>query len=232
MRNATPRENLGLHQAVNNSNKNLHARFLFDILRATATSSFFTTMFSQPVNTGRRSPLLQRLLSRHLSSSNSKRAFRRSPALTSQRYPSGYHPALNHGTFRPKQPGSSNRVKWARLSALVATCMGTGLGLSWIFFRNEVPITGRNRFNCLSDDWMLRNAHKWNLGALIADGLTQAARIKPTLLYPDNHPASLAARGIFDRLVEVSTIELGINPLDWRINIIAAPGESEHVAPV
>ncbi|KAE9367075.1 hypothetical protein N431DRAFT_472090 [Stipitochalara longipes BDJ] len=103
--------------------------------------------------------------------------------------------------------------------------MGTGLGLTWIFWRDRVPITERKRFNCLSDEWMLKNAHKYNTGAIIVHFLVNASRIQPSLLLPDDHPTSAAVKGIFNRLVNTAAAELAVDTEDWKIDIIAT---SDH----
>ncbi len=59
----------------------------------------------------------------------------------------------------------------------MATHMGTGLGLTWLFCRDRVPITERKRFNYFSDVWVTKNVHKYNMGDALAYASVQASRI-------------------------------------------------------
>jgi hypothetical protein len=86
-----------------------------------------------------------------------------------------------------------------------------------------VPITERKILNFLSDNWM-RNAHKLNQGAGIADFLFKVSRTHPPLLWPKDHPKSLVFNKIFECVVAAAATELGLAPEDWTARIITLPG--------
>lgn len=187
-----------------------------------------TEMFSRSVNTAVRFPLVRSSLSRPYGYSKFPRASKRNPEQDIPRYPSSYQPRINHASFQPPQLGSSNRVKWARRSALMATLMAAGLGVTWVTCRDKVPITERNRFNCLSTNWMLRNAYKFNVGERVVFEIIQAVPFIPNILLPDEHPATLAVRAVFDRLIAASS---GLETSALRIDIVSAPGEFRILSP-
>jgi hypothetical protein len=50
-------------------------------------------------------------------------------------------------------------------------------------------------------------------------------QIQPALPWPDDHPANVAVKAIFNRLVTTAATEVAFDTEYWKINIITMPGK-------
>ncbi|KAE9367074.1 hypothetical protein N431DRAFT_318160, partial [Stipitochalara longipes BDJ] len=84
-----------------------------------------------------------------------------------------------------------------------------GLALFWWTHREQVPISGRWRFNFLSSFVLKLEDRSY---------LSMIKEIEPAIL-PENHPITKLVRTVLDRLLPSS----GLEHLDWKVHVVNAP---------
>ena len=127
----------------------------------------------------------------------------------------------------------STRIKWSKRIAWVAFPIIPLSGYLWITNQEEMPISGRRRLNFFADGKLREffSAHEGNhvLQTRFVHLVLALARTEPGITWPDDHPTSLVAKSVCERLV----VSNGGDPAAWHVHIANAPGKpSTNLLPI
>jgi hypothetical protein len=116
------------------------------------------------------------------------------------------------------------RIKWSKGIAWIGIVITVGLGALRVKFQEEVPFSGRKQLNFFgsgdSQKYLLGYKQKRHLCDAYLERILALAPQKPGLIWPDDHPTTIAVKKVFSRLVASS----GVDPAGWMIYIANAPG--------
>lgn len=120
-----------------------------------------------------------------------------------------------HIARRFTQAGSSRNSRLTVIATVLAA-------IGFYFYNSQtVPVTGRRRFNFLSDS-MVARAH-----ANAAEGILEQVKAQGGHLLSDWDPRAISVRRVMKRLIPVS----GMADLNWEIFVIADNRSSPHSCP-
>jgi len=114
------------------------------------------------------------------------------------------------------------RERLGRWSAYTGIGMIGVLGSPWLWNQEEVPITGRKRFNFISHEHLEENEHKFFPKVVLLHFTMTIAQDKPSVLLPADHPVNVVVQKVFYRLLEAQ----GQDSSGWKIGVVRAPSKS------
>jgi hypothetical protein len=128
---------------------------------------------------------------------------------------------LDRILFQPNHPlisalleASRSRFRWTKRLAYVAVFIFPTLSVVYYVYREQVPISGRWRFNFHPKSTLQSTSSDWTT-------VLEELEILPTQILPKDHPATIFAKAVFQRLLPVS----GLEHLDWEVQVVNDLGE-------
>jgi hypothetical protein len=190
--------------------------------------SMALSLHSCRVRTLRAAIFQSRLPQRHAYNKHS-RDFKNDPRV---QYPQQFSPTPTH--IRPEHSSGflhdvsvflhsvlpkDRRERLGRWSAYTEIGMIGVLGSFWLWNQEEVPITGRKRFNFISHEHLEENEHKFFPKVVLLHFTMTIDQDKPSVLLPADHPVNVVVQKVFYRLLEAQ----GQGSSGWKIGVVRAP---------
>jgi hypothetical protein len=128
---------------------------------------------------------------------------------------------LDRILFQPDHPlvralfrASRSRFRWTKRLAHVTAFIFPTLGLVYYVYQEQVPISGRWRVNFLPKSTLQTTSSDWT-------SILEELEILPTQILPEDHPATIFAKAVLQRLLPVS----GLEHLNWEVKVVNDLGE-------
>jgi hypothetical protein len=108
----------------------------------------------------------------------------------------------------------SQSVRWMKRLGYVTAFIFPTLGLVYYVYQEQVPISGRWRFNFLPKSTSQSTSSDWT-------PLLEELEILSIQILPKDHPATIFANAMLQRLLPVP----GLEHLDWEVQVVDDLGE-------